>query len=103
MSTTTSSPTIIPTGTWIVDPAHSKVGFAVKHMGIATVAMGARHWGRYSVDELERFLGFLRLAREFYELEASRLGEQNRVGNQRTSDGPERSATPQPEYRPAWA
>lgn len=27
----------IPTGTWTVDPAHSKVGFAVKHMGIATV------------------------------------------------------------------
>ena len=24
-------------GTWTVDPAHSKVGFAVKHMGIATV------------------------------------------------------------------
>jgi polyisoprenoid-binding protein YceI len=35
MSTTTS--TLIPTGTWSVDPAHSKVGFAVKHMGIATV------------------------------------------------------------------
>jgi polyisoprenoid-binding protein YceI len=35
MSTTTS--TIIPTGTWSVDPAHSEVGFAVKHMGIATV------------------------------------------------------------------
>jgi polyisoprenoid-binding protein YceI len=36
MSITTSS-TIVPTGTWNVDPAHSKVGFAVKHMGIATV------------------------------------------------------------------
>jgi polyisoprenoid-binding protein YceI len=34
MSTTA---TLIPTGTWAVDPAHSKVGFAVKHMGIATV------------------------------------------------------------------
>jgi polyisoprenoid-binding protein YceI len=34
MSTTA---TLIPTGTWTVDPAHSKVGFAVKHMGIATV------------------------------------------------------------------
>jgi polyisoprenoid-binding protein YceI len=33
----TSTTTIIPTGTWTVDPAHSKVGFAVKHMGIATV------------------------------------------------------------------
>ena len=35
MSTTTS--TAIPTGTWNIDPAHSKIGFAVKHMGIATV------------------------------------------------------------------
>jgi polyisoprenoid-binding protein YceI len=34
MSTTTP---IIPTGTWTIDPAHSKVGFAAKHMGIATV------------------------------------------------------------------
>jgi polyisoprenoid-binding protein YceI len=33
----TSTITLIPTGTWSVDPAHSKVGFAVKHMGIATV------------------------------------------------------------------
>jgi polyisoprenoid-binding protein YceI len=37
MSISTSADTIIPTGTWNVDPAHSKVGFAVKHMGIATV------------------------------------------------------------------
>lgn len=37
MSTDTSAPSVIPTGTWGVDPAHSKVGFAVKHMGIATV------------------------------------------------------------------
>jgi polyisoprenoid-binding protein YceI len=33
----TLSPTVVPTGTWNVDPAHSKVGFSVKHMGIATV------------------------------------------------------------------
>jgi polyisoprenoid-binding protein YceI len=37
MSTTISPTTAIPTGTWSVDPAHSKVAFAVKHMGIATV------------------------------------------------------------------
>jgi polyisoprenoid-binding protein YceI len=37
MSITTSTPTLIPAGTWAIDPAHSKVGFAVKHMGIATV------------------------------------------------------------------
>ncbi len=35
MSVTTT--TLIPTGTWKADHAHSKVGFAVKHMGIATV------------------------------------------------------------------
>jgi polyisoprenoid-binding protein YceI len=34
---TTSTPTLIPAGTWTIDPVHSKVGFAVKHMGIATV------------------------------------------------------------------
>jgi len=33
----TDSATLIPTGTWTVDPAHSRVEFAVKHMGIATV------------------------------------------------------------------
>jgi polyisoprenoid-binding protein YceI len=32
-----STATIAPTGTWNVDPAHSRVGFAVKHLGIATV------------------------------------------------------------------
>lgn len=35
MSTTTQ--TLIPTGTWVVDPSHSQVGFSVKHMGIANV------------------------------------------------------------------
>jgi len=28
--------TLIPTGIWAVDSAHSQVGFAVKHMGITT-------------------------------------------------------------------
>jgi polyisoprenoid-binding protein YceI len=41
MATATATPTItrtgIPTGTWTIDPVHSKVGFAVKHMGVATV------------------------------------------------------------------
>ncbi len=32
-----ASATPIPAGTWTVDPAHSRVGFAVKHLGIATV------------------------------------------------------------------
>jgi polyisoprenoid-binding protein YceI len=37
MSTSTITETSLPTGTWKVDPKHSEVGFAVKHMGIATV------------------------------------------------------------------
>ena len=37
MTAITDSATLIPTGTWTVDPAHSRVEFAVKHMGIATV------------------------------------------------------------------
>ena len=39
MSTGTATRTspLIPTGTWIVDPAHSSVAFSVKHMGIANV------------------------------------------------------------------
>jgi polyisoprenoid-binding protein YceI len=33
----TRSTPLVPTGTWAVDPTHSSVEFAVKHMGIATV------------------------------------------------------------------
>jgi len=33
----TAVATLIPTGTWAVDPAHSTLGFSVKHLGIATV------------------------------------------------------------------
>jgi len=33
----TSKTTLVPTGTWAVDPIHSTVGFSVKHLGIATV------------------------------------------------------------------
>jgi polyisoprenoid-binding protein YceI len=34
---TNATETSLPNGTWSVDPKHSEVGFAVKHMGIATV------------------------------------------------------------------
>ncbi len=33
----TTTAITVPTGTWTVDASHSKVGFAVKHLGIATV------------------------------------------------------------------
>ncbi len=36
-SATITSARTIPTGTWVIDPVHSKVGFAVKHMGVTTV------------------------------------------------------------------
>jgi polyisoprenoid-binding protein YceI len=32
-----SKSTLVPAGTWSVDPTHSTVGFSVKHLGIATV------------------------------------------------------------------
>ena len=35
MSVTTR--TVLPTGTWTVDPAHSNLEFSAKHLGIATV------------------------------------------------------------------
>jgi polyisoprenoid-binding protein YceI len=35
---TTPGTTALPTGTWKIDPVHSSVEFAVKHLGIATVA-----------------------------------------------------------------
>jgi polyisoprenoid-binding protein YceI len=66
---TLSSSTAVPAGTWAVDPAHSNVGFAVKHMGLATVRgiftefdgfieigedlSTARAYGRVSVDSLD--------------------------------------------------
>lgn len=31
-----STATLAPTGTWKIDPAHTRVGFSVKHMGIST-------------------------------------------------------------------
>jgi polyisoprenoid-binding protein YceI len=37
MSTATSTETAVPAGTWVVDEVHTKVGFAVKHMGVSTV------------------------------------------------------------------
>jgi polyisoprenoid-binding protein YceI len=33
----TAKSTLVPAGTWTVDPSHSTVGFSVKHLGIATV------------------------------------------------------------------
>jgi polyisoprenoid-binding protein YceI len=35
--TSTATATVVPTGIWRIDPAHSNVEFSVKHLGIATV------------------------------------------------------------------
>jgi len=37
MSTSTTDRVAVPAGTWVVDEVHTKVGFAVKHMGVSTV------------------------------------------------------------------
>ncbi len=37
MGTATTERIAIPAGTWIVDEVHTKVAFAVKHMGVSTV------------------------------------------------------------------
>lgn len=37
MSTMQTSPAVLSQGTWVVDPAHSSVGFAISHLGITTV------------------------------------------------------------------
>lgn len=51
-ATETPSRTGLPTGTWKVDPIHSKVGFAVKHLGVSTVRGEFRDFdGTLEVDE----------------------------------------------------
>jgi polyisoprenoid-binding protein YceI len=60
MSATATTATIVPTGTWAIDPAHSKVGFAVKHMGIATVR-----------GEFTQFEGTLEVGADLGSLQAS--------------------------------
>ena len=52
MSTLTAR-TIVPTGIWVVDRAHSRAGFAVNHTGIATVR-----------GEFTEFQGTLQIAGE---------------------------------------
>ena len=37
MTVTAAPETVIPAGTWTIDPAHSTLEFGVKHLGIATV------------------------------------------------------------------
>jgi polyisoprenoid-binding protein YceI len=44
--------TRLPTGTWQVDPPHSRIGFAAKHLGIATLRGFFREFeGTLDLDE----------------------------------------------------
>mgnify|MGYP006284748779 CR=1 FL=1 len=54
---TTIQDTGLRTGTWIVDPEHSHVGFSVKHLGIATVhGSFSEYNGKIIVDKDGSFL-----------------------------------------------
>jgi polyisoprenoid-binding protein YceI len=45
-------PTQLPTGTWHVDPAHSRIGFAIKQLGVSTVRGNFREFeGTFDMDE----------------------------------------------------
>jgi polyisoprenoid-binding protein YceI len=37
MTLASATETIVPTGSWTIDPAHSTLEFGIKHLGIATV------------------------------------------------------------------
>ena len=53
MATPEITRTPLPTGTWVVDPAHSVVGFTAKHAGVSTVRGLFRDFdGRLEVSDL---------------------------------------------------
>lgn len=52
MTTTTTAATLPATGTWTIDPSHSRVGFAVRHLGFSKVRGGfTRFEGTITVAE----------------------------------------------------
>jgi polyisoprenoid-binding protein YceI len=81
MSATSIQLDAIPTGTYNVDPAHSSVGFEVRHMGIATVRGAFR-----------RFQGTIGAAGETpvlngtVEVASIDTGEENRDGHLKAPD-----------------
>jgi polyisoprenoid-binding protein YceI len=81
MSITSIAPDRIPAGTYNVDPAHSNVGFEVKHMGIATVRGGFKQF-QGTVDatgEAVRLEGTVQVA-------SVDTGEPNRDGHLQAPD-----------------
>lgn len=58
MSTETIKQQEIPAGTWVVDPVHSSIGFAVTHNGVTTFRSGfERYEARLSGGESPRLEG----------------------------------------------
>jgi polyisoprenoid-binding protein YceI len=81
MSATSLSADRIPAGTYNVDPAHSSVGFAVKHMGIATVR-GAFKGFAGTVDAT----GDAPVLQGSVEVATVDTGEENRDGHLKAPD-----------------
>ena len=53
----------IPAGTWVVDPVHSSIGFAVTHNGVTTFRSGfERYEARFSGGEQARLEGTVEVA-----------------------------------------
>lgn len=58
MSTETIKQQEVPAGTWVVDPVHSSIGFAVTHNGVTTFRSGfERYEARLSGGEQPRLEG----------------------------------------------
>jgi polyisoprenoid-binding protein YceI len=63
MSTETIKQQEIPAGTWVVDPVHSSIGFAVTHNGVTTFRSGfERYEARLSGGESPRLEGTVDVA-----------------------------------------
>ncbi|HEY6731526.1 MAG TPA: YceI family protein [Solirubrobacterales bacterium] len=63
MSTETIKQQQIPAGTWVVDPVHSSINFAVTHNGVTTFRSGFEHYeARLSGGEEPRLEGTVEVA-----------------------------------------
>lgn len=95
MSTDSSTiATALPTGTWTIDPVHSSVEFAVKHVGIATVK------GRFNEFEGRLEVGpDGAVASGSVEVQSVDTGEKQRDDHLRSADFFEVDAHPRIEFR----
>ena len=82
MSSATAVRTFIPSGTWAVDPSHSRMEFQVKHLGIATVR------GHFSRFEGTIEIGEDREGRAYGTVDATSVdtNDEKRDGHLRSAD-----------------